>query len=77
MTADGAHDETTDDAESDGLAPAPRQRIERVSSRRARLTAVAGTETEPHEDADDAPVATGGDSGPNDARMRQDVPPHY
>lgn len=61
-----------------------RQRIVRVAgSRRARLTAVPGTETEPRADADEtteAPAgadAGAGASGPNDERMRNDVPPHY
>ncbi|WP_344070913.1 hypothetical protein [Microbacterium sediminicola] len=57
-----------------------RQRIERVSgSRRARLTPAPGTGDEPVEG--DLPDASGTASspaeGPNDARMRGDVPPHY
>ncbi|GAA1994276.1 hypothetical protein [Microbacterium pumilum] len=60
-----------------------RQHIERVAgSRRARLTPAPGTAPEPvpsEETEDAAPVegdAASG-SGPNDERMRRDVPPHY
>ena len=61
----------------------PRQRVERVpGSRRARLTPVPGTETDmspARDDADEAvsSPASSGPSGPNDERLRQDVPPHY
>jgi len=62
---------------------AQRQRVERVPGRRrARLTPAPGTEPEPlvrDEDAD-AEIAPGGSdaaSGPNDERLRRDVPPHY
>ncbi|MDJ1113161.1 hypothetical protein [Microbacterium dauci] len=57
-----------------------RQRIERVpGSRRARLTAVPGTDATPDVQTTDAPAPAGetGASGPNDERMRNDVPPHY
>ena len=62
-----------------------RQRVVRVpGSRRARLTAVPGTETEPLLDSapetTDAPAGdtrAAGASGPNDQRLRADVPPHY
>ncbi len=62
-----------------------RQRIERVSPRRARLTPAPGTSSEPRkaDETTDAPTdatsATAGHpvSGPNDERMRNDVPPHY
>ncbi|MCC2030860.1 hypothetical protein [Microbacterium allomyrinae] len=63
-----------------------RQRIERVpGSRRAKLTPAPGTTAEPvpgDETTDAAPPAsTGGtasdQSGPNDERLRRDVPPHY
>lgn len=77
MSAGRANDGTADDAVSESLDTEPRQRIERVSSRRARLTAVAGTDPEPHEVTDDSPSEPAGGSGANDARMRQDVPPHY
>ncbi|MFF0909765.1 hypothetical protein ACFWZW_03635 [Microbacterium enclense] len=59
---------------------APRQRVVKVGgARRARLLPAPGTSAEPAP-ADDrtrgrsvTPVA----SGPNDDRLRQDVPPHY
>lgn len=59
-----------------------RQRIVRVpGSRRAKLTAAPGTEPEPAaaDTDDEAPGATasGQMSGPNDDRLRRDVPPHY
>ncbi|MFZ8756978.1 hypothetical protein ACO03V_06105 [Microbacterium sp. HMH0099] len=58
----------------------PRQRVVKVGgARRARLLPAPGTSAEPAP-ADDrtrgrpvTPVA----SGPNDDRLRQDVPPHY
>jgi hypothetical protein len=57
-----------------------RQRVERVpGSRRAKLTPAPGTSAEPvpaDETPDAAPPSTGG-SGPNDAQLRRDVPPHY
>lgn len=60
-----------------------RQRVVRVpGSRRARLTPVPGTETDMTPTKNDAgedrssPASTG-PAGPNDARLRQDVPPHY
>jgi hypothetical protein len=58
----------------------PRQRIIRSrSGRRAKLTPAPGTIAEPgSEDGADAPPDQGsGASGPNDERMRRDVPPHY
>jgi hypothetical protein len=73
-----------DAAASDAALPdaAPRQRIVRVGvSRRAKLTPAPGTTAEPtHAEAmGDAPrPAPGtGDTGPNDAQLRADVPPHY
>lgn len=60
---------------------ARRQHVERVpGSRRARLTPVPGTDTAPEtrsseEDRDATPAPAG--TGPNDDRLRQDVPPHY
>ncbi|GAA5196616.1 hypothetical protein [Microbacterium jejuense] len=61
-----------------------RQRIERVAgSRRAKLTPAPGTTAEPtpaDETADaatDRAAASTDSSGPNDERMRRDVPPHY
>ena len=65
---------------SDTSATSGRQRIERVrGSRRARLTPAPGTDAEPltPEETDDARSAGDGAPGPNDARLRQDVPPHY
>ncbi|GAA2914081.1 hypothetical protein GCM10017596_14810 [Microbacterium keratanolyticum] len=63
----------------------PRQRIVRVAgSRRAKLTPVAGSEPEPAvaRENDEAAVSSAGAkdtaaSGPNDARLRNEVPPHY
>ena len=58
-----------------------RQRIERVpGARRAKLTAVQGTIAEPipaDDEPEVAPAVRGTASGPNDERLRQDVPPHY
>lgn len=72
---------------------APRQWVERVpgASRRARLTPVAGTDTspEPPITRDDpildahgaagtgAPASGTPSAGPNDERLRRDVPPHW
>lgn len=64
----------------------PRQRVERVpGARRARLTPAPGSDPDPHGGTDaerDEGVAatrgaTEGGKGPNDDRLRQDVPPHY
>ncbi|WP_292873639.1 hypothetical protein [Microbacterium sp.] len=63
---------------------AERQRIERVPGRRrAKLTPAPGTTAEPTP-ADETAHAAASDpggpaaaSGPNDERMRRDVPPHY
>lgn len=62
--------------------PADRQRIERVpGSRRVKLTPAPGTSAEPvpaDEEATDAAAdASGGAPGPNDDRLKRDVPPHY
>jgi hypothetical protein len=57
--------------------PDSRQRIQRVpGARRAKLTPAPGTEAEPTADAE-APASDPVSGGPNDERMRQDVPPHY
>lgn len=58
---------------------APRQRIERVAgARRARLTPVPGTDTDPDVPGGPRPApAPRGAKGPNDDRLIQDVPPHY
>jgi hypothetical protein len=76
-----------------GPDAAPRQWVERVpgASRRARLTPVAGTDTSPeppiprHDPILDARAAAGTgtpasgtpSAGPNDERLRRDVPPHW
>lgn len=63
--------------------PTDRQRIERVpGARRAKLTPAPGTSGEPvpadEADADAATAeASSGPSGPNDERLKRDVPPHY
>ena len=57
-----------------------RQRVVRVrGARRARLTPAPGTIAEPAEPSalDTGAPAPQGGSGPNDERLRQDVPPHY
>ncbi|MEL5992475.1 hypothetical protein ACOKGD_11700 [Microbacterium phosphatis] len=60
----------------------PRQKVVRVrGSRRAQLTPVAGTLTDSEAEATlrgpRKPAPSTGDRGPNDERLRQDVPPHY
>ncbi|WP_345751919.1 hypothetical protein [Microbacterium rhizophilus] len=60
----------------------PRQRVVRVrGSRRAKLTPVEGTLSDSEAEAtlrgEKAPVDPGVDTGPNDERLRRDVPPHY
>lgn len=62
------------------MSESDRQRVVRVpGSRRAQLTPVPGTDAEPElpETDEDAPAPDGAASGPNDERMRRDVPPHY
>ncbi|GAA1943125.1 hypothetical protein [Microbacterium aquimaris] len=62
------------------MSSSDRQRVEKVrGSRRARLTAAPGTTAEPAvADDDDAESDVGASaSGPNDERMRREVPPHY
>ncbi|NLP82461.1 hypothetical protein HF576_01220 [Microbacterium sp. CFH 90308] len=60
-----------------------RQRIERVpGSRRAKLTPAPGTTPEPvpadeEEIPDTSAEASGISKGPNDERLKRDVPPHY
>ncbi|GAA1739839.1 hypothetical protein GCM10009746_23050 [Microbacterium paludicola] len=50
-------------------------------SRRAKLTPVEGTLTDSEAEAtlrgEKAPVDPSADRGPNDERLRRDVPPHY
>jgi hypothetical protein len=61
------------------MSSSDRQRIERVpGARRAKLTPAPGTSEEPTEaDAEAAASDTATADGPNDERLRQDVPPHY
>ena len=64
------------------MSPTDRQRIERVpGSRRVKLTPAPGTDLEPvvgDEDVSDAGgAADAGASGPNDERLKRDIPPHY
>ena len=64
------------------MSSSDRQRIQRVpGSRRAKLTPAPGTTAEPipADDAmpDAAAEASGTVSGPNDDRLKRDVPPHY
>jgi hypothetical protein len=62
------------------MSSSDRQRIEKVpGARRAKLTPAPGTAAEPTEpDAEDpASGAEPRGGGPNDERLRQDVPPHY
>ncbi len=61
------------------MSRSDRQRIERVpGSRRARLTAAPGTGDEPDPDPKSTdPDAVPDGTGPNDERLRRDVPPHY
>lgn len=60
------------------------QRIVRVpGSRRARLTPVPGTDPNPEPVIRETPAPSdpattkAADRGPNDERLRLDVPPHY
>ncbi|BDZ37563.1 hypothetical protein [Microbacterium suwonense] len=54
-----------------------RQRVVRVpGARRAQLTRVEGTTSEPHV-RPERKAGTEGDHGPNDDRMLREVPPHY
>jgi hypothetical protein len=71
------------------MSASDRQRVERVTgSRRAKLTPAPGTTGEPipgDETTDAAPPAdpegqgnaASRSSGPNDDRLRREVPPHY
>jgi hypothetical protein len=65
------------------MSSSDRQRVEKVPGRRrAKLTPAPGTSAEPvpaeDEPGADSPETTGdAASGPNDERMRRDVPPHY
>lgn len=54
-----------------------RQRVVRVTgARRARLTPAPGAIEEPESTGDNATSAAS-EAGPNDERMRREVPPHY
>jgi hypothetical protein len=90
MSSDpSAHSDGSDgspDAAPGTAAPAGgRQRVRRVAgARRAKLTAAPGTTAEPAPaderragEADAAPSPGAATSGPNDERLRRDVPPHY
>jgi hypothetical protein len=65
--------------------PEPRQRVVRVpGARRARLTPAPGVIGEPDAGGGDgdavvtaSPDHPTGERGPNDERLRRDVPPHY
>lgn len=72
------------------MSSSDRQRIERVKgSRRAKLTPAPGTTAEPipadEKTTDAAPPAgrkgqgnaASDSAGPNDERLRRDVPPHF
>ncbi|WP_345803341.1 hypothetical protein AAIB33_09745 [Microbacterium sp. AZCO] len=63
------------------MSSSDRQRVERVpGARRAKLTPAPDTSAEPvpaDESMDAAAEASRTDQGPNDERLRRDVPPHY
>jgi hypothetical protein len=61
------------------MSSSDRQRIERVAgARRAKLTPAPGTSAEPTESDAEAAASDGAKAtGPNDERLKQDVPPHY
>ncbi|GGH43990.1 hypothetical protein [Microbacterium album] len=66
----------------DGSGDASRQRIVRVvGARRARLTPIPGALGDSDAEAtlrgDEPPAPPADDRGPNDDRLRRDVPPHY
>lgn len=73
-----------DETDAGGMDDGRPQRIVRVrGARRARLTPVPGTDASPEmpggtTDAPArAPRGVAEASGPNDERLRRDVPPHY
>lgn len=83
---DAGAGETSASGDQDPDAGTPRQRIVKVAgSRRVRLTPAPGAQEEPVETddaAEDAASVTGQTTtadrpGPNDERMRRDVPPHW
>ncbi|WP_243073772.1 hypothetical protein [Microbacterium sp. SS28] len=61
------------------MSSSDRQRVERVpGSRRAKLTPAPGTSEEPVPADDEVQDAASVPAdGPNDERLRRDVPPHY
>jgi len=76
----------TDEHETPHASDAARQKVVRVpGSRRAKLTPVPGSDTDPESAAVVQPPASArrapdgpkGPKGPNDDRLMQDVPPHY
>jgi hypothetical protein len=55
-----------------------RQRIEKVpGARRAKLTPAPGTSAEPEATDAETEASDSPAGGPNDDRLRRDVPPHY
>ncbi|MDP3951143.1 hypothetical protein [Microbacterium sp.] len=64
---------------SDESPDLQRQRVVRVpGSRRAQLTPAPGTDPSPDVVTNPARAKKSGrDGGPNDDRLRDDVPPHY
>lgn len=81
MTEVGGAGAAAGDGESAGAGESVgrRQRVVRVpGARRAKLTPAPGTTAEPAPADEDrtAPVVSG-ERGPNDDRLRADVPPHY
>lgn len=75
-SADGAGEAAAPD-ERAGL----RQRVVKVpGARRAKLTPAPGATPEPaprDEASDPRPAPDASTAGPNDDRLRRDVPPHY
>jgi hypothetical protein len=62
------------------MSESDRQRIVRVpGSRRAQLTPAPGTDAAPELPIADESAAApdAASAGPNDERLRRDVPPHY
>ena len=66
---------------ADSAEPGSRQRVVKVpGARRAKLTPAPGATPEPaprDEASDPAPAPDAATAGPNDERLRRDVPPHY
>ena len=75
---------SADDAAGSGtgpVEPGSRQRVVKVpGARRAKLTPAPGATPEPaprDETSEPAPAPDAATAGPNDERLRRDVPPHY